>query len=215
MWGLISKRPGGNAVAPGRSLELTRNSVSDGFAEAIVALGVDVVEVAEVLARGGPDDDEGAAIVHGDGGIELVVGGCRVDEELIAEGAAHGVVASGVDVPASVQAGVFALPDDHEVAVRVHRDRGVSLVSLDGLVDLDFVGEGVVFAIVESDVDAARVGIGGVVEAVGRPDDGEVAVVIDGHAVVAFLLALAESAGFGDALLVGNGVVLVDAEFGA
>src|SRR5262249_61592144 len=94
----------------------------------VVALGVNAPAAAVVvLAR--PGDDEVPVRVDRDRGELLVVGGGGVDAELAAERVARGVVALGVDPPGLAAILALARPSDDEVAVGVHRHRGVPLVA--------------------------------------------------------------------------------------
>ncbi len=144
-------RPGNREVAAGvdgdggpclgvRGERVDEELATDGAAVGGIALGVDTREVA-VLDGALPGDDEASIGSHGDVAVQLVVARRRADAELDTDPVAERVEALSVDAPATAVL-QQARPRDHEVAVRVHRDRGELLVVVDVGVDLQLTAEG-------------------------------------------------------------------------
>src|SRR5207247_885597 len=90
------------------------------------AVALDVNSTDPIVAAM-PGDDEVAGRVHGHRRVALVARGGDVDWELAAERHAGGGVAAGVDAVAAAVLG--AVPNDDEVAIRVHRHRRHMLVA--------------------------------------------------------------------------------------
>ena len=127
-----------------------------GHAVAIVALGLDAVEEAEILAGTCPGNGEIAAGIHSHAGLSLGAVGQRIHLEGVAHGQdagnhqirggrvdyTHGGKLLRVDVAQTCKVfplGNIALPGDHEIAVGVHRYRRTVLVAL-----VDKLREGIV-----------------------------------------------------------------------
>jgi hypothetical protein len=71
-----------------------------------------------------PDNDKVSIGVHRNFGLLLVAGGACVDQRLSTHCGTGGIVKLEVDIAVSP----FALPDDNEVAVSVHRHRALFFV---------------------------------------------------------------------------------------
>jgi len=131
-------------------------------------LAIDALLVA-VLFLALPDDHEVPGRIHRNRRLLLIVSGGRVDEELDALGDAVGVEALGIDAtPVAVL--FLALPDDHEVPGRIHRNRRLLLIVGGGRVDEELAALGDAARIEALRVDALPVAV--LVHAL--PDDREV-----------------------------------------
>src|SRR5262249_41624870 len=98
-----------------------------GDAGRIVSLRVDTIRAA-VLIQTGPDDDEVAGGIERNRSPMLPAGGERVDAELAPLSRSGQVIALRVDAIAGAVLGI-ALPDDDEVALSIHRNRGHPLIA--------------------------------------------------------------------------------------
>src|SRR5262249_27937335 len=115
-------------------------------------------------------------------GLRLVAGGEGVGLELVAQRRAGGAVLPGVHAPAGAVLAV-ALPDDDEVAARIHGHAGEMLVASRGRVDLELVAARRAVRGEAAGEDAPAIAI----LTVTRPGDHEVAQRIHRHARIRLL----------------------------
>jgi hypothetical protein len=123
-----------------------------------------------------PGDDEISVGVHRHGGVRLAEGRVGVDAELRARGRPGGGVPLGVDVRVVAGAHARAFPDDDEVPVGVHGDRGDVLGAGGVRVDAEFRAGGGAAERVALGVNA----FAGPVLEVAHPHDDEVPVGVGG-----------------------------------
>src|SRR5437763_15108254 len=98
---------------------------ADGLSTEVVALSVDP-EMGRLLMIARPGDDKIARRIHGHGRIDLRIECEAVDPKFPSLRGAGRVVALSED-PAEVSILHGAVPNDHEIAVGVHRNRGSGL----------------------------------------------------------------------------------------